>query len=352
MPLVGQDGGAGGFAGGRAEKVFRELHLVAVRPVRAVELHHRELGVVTDGDAFVAEVAVDFEDALEAAHDEALQIEFRRDAQVHVHVERIVVRDEGLGVGAARNRVEHRRFHFEEAVLQHEVADAGDGLGANEEAVARFFVHDEVNVTLAVAHFSVNETLVLVGQRTNVLRHEAQFVRANGEFTRLRAEERALDGENVTEVVRLPGVVGFVADVALGDEVLHFAREVAHGGEARLTHDALEHHAARAGHLGLEGFEFFGGDILVLGADVTEEIRTNEVVRVGDAGGAELFKLGAAFGDDVVFLRSKLLGGLGFLSLFLFRHVSILTCQRENPPAFSDGGRMKVCWSVSRRCRS
>ena len=74
MPLVGQDGGAGGFAGGRAEKVFRELHLVAVRPVRAVELHHRELGVVTDGDAFVAEVAVDFEDALEAAHDEALQI--------------------------------------------------------------------------------------------------------------------------------------------------------------------------------------------------------------------------------------------------------------------------------------
>ena len=244
MPLVGQDGGAGGFAGGRAEKVFRELHLVAVRPVRAVELHHRELGVVTDGDAFVAEVAVDFEDALEAAHDEALQIEFRRDAQVHVHVERIVVRDERLGVGAARNRVEHRRLDLEEAVREHEAADRGDGLGADEEAVAGVLVHDEVDVALAVAHFGVDETLVLVGQRTDVLRHEAKLMGTDGEFAGLRAEERALDGDDVAEVERLPGGIGFFADVALRDEVLHVAREVADGREARLAHDALGHHAA------------------------------------------------------------------------------------------------------------
>ena len=249
MPLVGQDGGAGGFAGGRAEKVFRELHLVAVRPVRAVELHHRELGVVTDGDAFVAEVAIDFEDALEAAHDEALQIEFRRDAQVHVHVERIVVRDERLGVGAARNRVEHRRLDLEEAVREHEAADRGDGLGADEEAVAGVLVHDEVDVALAVAHFGVDETLVLVGQRTDVLRHEAKLMGTDGEFAGLRAEERTLDGDDVAEVERLPGGIGFFADVALRDEVLHVAREVADGREARLAHDALGHHAAGQGNL-------------------------------------------------------------------------------------------------------
>jgi hypothetical protein len=35
---------------------------------------------VARGDAFVAEVAVEFIDALEAADDEALQIKFGRDA--------------------------------------------------------------------------------------------------------------------------------------------------------------------------------------------------------------------------------------------------------------------------------
>ena len=322
MPLVGQDGGAGGFAGGRAEKVFRELHLVAVRPVRAVELHHRELGVVTDGDAFVAEVAVDFEDALEAAHDEALQIEFRRDAQVHVHVERIVVRDERLGVGAARNRVEHRRLDLEEAVREHEAADRGDGLGADEEAVAGVLVHDEVDVALAVAHFGVDETLVLVGQRTDVLRHEAKLMGTDGEFAGLRAEERALDGDDVAEVERLPGGIGFFADVALRDEVLHVAREVADGREARLAHDALEHHAAGAGHFGLELLELFGGGVLVLGADVAEEVRANEVVRIGDAGFAQGGEFGAALGDDVVFFFRQLLGG--FLVLSLFGHFVFL----------------------------
>ena len=38
--------------------------------------------------------------------------------------------------GTDRNRVEHRRLDLEEAVREHEAADRGDGLGADEEAVA------------------------------------------------------------------------------------------------------------------------------------------------------------------------------------------------------------------------
>ena len=78
-------------------------------------------GLCADRDAFVAEVAVDLEHALEAADDQALQVQLRRDAQEHLHVERVVVRDERLGRGAARDRVQHRRLDFHEAVLDHEV---------------------------------------------------------------------------------------------------------------------------------------------------------------------------------------------------------------------------------------
>ena len=109
MALILQNHRPRRFFGDRAQELFGEVHLIAVRPIRRVELHHREFGVMANRHAFVAEVAVDFKDAFKTADHEALQIEFRRDAQVHIHIERIVVRDKGLCIGAARDRVEHRR---------------------------------------------------------------------------------------------------------------------------------------------------------------------------------------------------------------------------------------------------
>ena len=310
LPLVGEHRGARRFDRDFAQQSFGEIHLIAIRPVGRVELHHREFGVVTDRDTFVAEVAVDFEDAFEAPDDETLQIELGCNAQVHVHVERVVVRHEGLGVGTARNRVEHRSFHFEEAVLQHVGANCRNRLGANEEAVARFFVHDEVDVALAVAELGVNEPLVLVGQRTNVLRHETDFARADREFARLRAEEHALDGHDVAEVERLESGVGVFAHFVFLNEILHFARKVAHGGKACLAHDALEHHAARAGDLGSERFEFFGGLVAVGGSQVAEKVRANEIVRIGHARFAQLRKFRAALGNDVVFVFRRFADGI------------------------------------------
>ena len=79
---------------------------IAVVGVGLVELEHGELGIVPGGQALVAEVAVDLEHPLEAAHHQALQVQLRRDAQVQVHVERIVVglertRRRAAGDGAA-----------------------------------------------------------------------------------------------------------------------------------------------------------------------------------------------------------------------------------------------------------
>ena len=69
--------------------------------IRLVELEHRELGVVPRADAFVAIVAVDLEHFLEAADGQPLEVKLGRDAHVHLLVERVVVRDEGLGRRAA-----------------------------------------------------------------------------------------------------------------------------------------------------------------------------------------------------------------------------------------------------------
>ena len=101
MPLKWVMRGAVDLLGDEGDEFFGEVHQVVVVGVGLVELEHGELGVVLGADAFVAEVAVDLVDAVEAADDQPLEIELRRDAQEEVEVERVVVGGEGPRGGAA-----------------------------------------------------------------------------------------------------------------------------------------------------------------------------------------------------------------------------------------------------------
>ena len=93
----------------------REIHQAAIIGVGLVELQHRELGIVMRGEALVAEVAIDLVDALQPAHHQPLQVQLRRDAQVEIDIERVVVRDERPRRRAAVERLHHGRFHLDEA---------------------------------------------------------------------------------------------------------------------------------------------------------------------------------------------------------------------------------------------
>ena len=68
------------------DEFFTDRHDLAVVAECLVQLHHGELGVVACADAFVAEHATNFVDALHAANDESLEVKFKRDAQVQLHV--------------------------------------------------------------------------------------------------------------------------------------------------------------------------------------------------------------------------------------------------------------------------
>ena len=106
------DGGAIHLARDELDQLLGDLHQVVVVGVGLVELEHGELGVVLGADALVAEVAIDLVDAVEAADDEALEIELRRDAQEEIHIEGVVVGPEGPRRGTAGDLLHHRRFDF------------------------------------------------------------------------------------------------------------------------------------------------------------------------------------------------------------------------------------------------
>ena len=250
LAVVGQRGVAVHLLDHMADQLLIEVHQVVVVPVGRVELHHGELGVVADADAFVAEVAVDLEHALETADQQALQVQLGRDAQEHFLIQRVVVRLEGFGVGTAGDRVQHRRFDLQEAVADHVVADAGQGLAAGDETAARGLVGHQVHIALAVLDFLVVHAVELVGQRAQALGDQAHAVGVDGQLTGARFEQHPFGRDDVAQVPVFEGGVLRLADavvvqVDLDAPARRAERRVLQRGEAGLAHHALEHHAAR-----------------------------------------------------------------------------------------------------------
>ena len=148
----------------RLDDALRELHHAFEVAERLVELHGGELGVMIRIHALVAELAPDLEHLLEAAHQQALEMQLGGDAQVEVLVQRVVMRDEGTRVRAAEDGVQDGRLHLVVAVILHVAADGGHDLEALLERAFHLGVHDEVHVALAVTGLLVGQAVELLGQ--------------------------------------------------------------------------------------------------------------------------------------------------------------------------------------------
>ena len=190
-------------------------HEIRAVGIGLVQLEHRELGVVLRGQPLVPEIAVDLVHALEAADDEPLEVQLRRDAQVHVLPERVVVRDEGPRDRAARDRLHHRGLDLEEAEGVEEVAQEPHHARAHAERLARGVVDDQVDVALPIARLGVREAVPLVGQRTQRLHQQAHRFRAHRELAGARAHEHALGADDVAHVPALERLVGGTEGIRL-----------------------------------------------------------------------------------------------------------------------------------------
>ena len=83
-------------------------------------------GLCLRADALVAEDPADLVDLLDAADQQPLEVQLQGDAQEQVDVERVVVRDERPGRGAAGDGVQRRRLDLAEALAVEVAADGAD----------------------------------------------------------------------------------------------------------------------------------------------------------------------------------------------------------------------------------
>ncbi len=238
-------------AGEPLQQLLRQGHQVLVVGVGLVEFQHRELGVVPRGDPLVAEVAVDLVHAVEPADDEALEEQFRGDAEVEVQIEGVVVGGEGLGGGPAREGLEHRGFHFEVAPGVEKRTQLAQEARPQLEDVPNLGVAEEVQMALAMPRLGVLELekpLPLAGldlggvemflrKGAEALGQEDESGRLQGQLTRAGPEKGALHTDDVAQVQEPEGLPAGLADpilLEIGLEPLAAVGEIQKAGLAVL----------------------------------------------------------------------------------------------------------------------
>ena len=244
------------------QQFFGKLHHPVVILVLHIQFHAGKFRVVAAVHTLVAEVLADFVDTLETAHDEAFQVKLCGDAQVEVHVERVMVRDERSGAGTSGDGLEDGRFHFRVAGSVKELAHGFDHLAPLEENLLHAGIDQEVDVALAVAQFRIVESVVghavlLLhhGQRPEAFREEYQLPGVNGDFACLSAEHIAFHADEVAQVEQFfeeRVIERFVlsgADVIAGDVHLDAPFGIHQFGEAGFAHHASSHQSAGNAHL-------------------------------------------------------------------------------------------------------
>ena len=294
-----------------ARRVHRHLlhhvHDVVVVDVGLVGLQHRELGVVLEAHALVAEVLADLVDAVDAADDAALEVQLGGDAQVQVPLQLVVMRDERPRQGAAVQRLQHRRLDLDEAARVQEVADRLDDAGALHEHLARRVVDHEVEEALAVARLHVGESVELLGHGAQRLAQELPGGDAQGELASARAHHHALGADEVAQVDLLDGRVAARTERVDLSEELQLAGRVLDDHERHLAVHATGHDAAgHAVHLGrfLPGLEVLVG--VAQRRDLVARLVLGGIRGAGLTPGGEL---GPPFGEDVAALVGLVLHG-------------------------------------------
>ena len=121
----------------RSQHFLAQVHHLIHVGIRPIEFKHREFRIVFRRDAFVAEVSVQLINLFKAAHDQPLQIKFRRDACVEIDVERVVMRLKWTCGGASGERCEHRRLDFDVAVFVEKAANLAHHFRAQLKNFAR-----------------------------------------------------------------------------------------------------------------------------------------------------------------------------------------------------------------------
>ena len=103
---------AADFLGDVDVQLLHQIHDLVIVGIGLIKLDGGKFGIVTGVHALVAEDTAHLVHLVKAAHNEPLQVQLGLNTQVHGDVQRVVVGDEGAGVGADLDGLQNGSVHL------------------------------------------------------------------------------------------------------------------------------------------------------------------------------------------------------------------------------------------------
>src|SRR2546430_13958942 len=171
---------AGDVLGQEGEKLLVQVHQVAIITVGLVELQHREFGIMLRRNPFIAEIAVDLVYAVEPSDSQPFQVRLRRNPQIEINVQGVVVGDKRPRGRASGDGMHHWRFDFDATARVEKPTHFLDDARARYEDLTRLFIGDQVEISLSVAQLNIRKAMPFLRQRQQGFRKEKDLLDPNG----------------------------------------------------------------------------------------------------------------------------------------------------------------------------
>ncbi len=228
----------------RDDQLLRQVHHRAIVAVGLVNFEHGELGVVPGVNPLVAIDATQLVHPLDPADQQPLQVQFQRDPQKQVDVQRVVVGGERAGGRPAGNGVQRRPLDLDKPLAGQRAANRLHDLRPPQEPLPNALAVDQIDIAHPLPHLGIGQPLVLCRRRLQRFAEEVQRFGEDRQFAGPRAAQFAVDADQIAQVETLRQGPTLLADLPLAEQYLQLARPVADVEEDRLAGAALEHDAA------------------------------------------------------------------------------------------------------------
>ena len=141
--------------------------------------------------------------------------------------------------GAARHRLQHRRFHFLESFRLHESPDLAHDRDPLLEHISRMLVRDQVEIALAIPRLDVLEPVPFFRQRPERFSEQLELVNLQRRLAGFGEETFAFDADEIAEIDELETLDHFRADFFRVDVNLDASRRIAQVDEMAFPHVAM-----------------------------------------------------------------------------------------------------------------
>ena len=144
--------------------VLGNVHHAVYVCVCLVELQHGKLRVMHCVHTLISEISANLIHSVKTAYNQALQVQFQSNAQIHIYIQGVVMGNKWPGRCASRLCMQHRSLNLQKFSSVKISPYRADYFAALYKHLSGFGIHNKVQISLTVAGIGICEAVVFLRQ--------------------------------------------------------------------------------------------------------------------------------------------------------------------------------------------